>query len=198
MMAFIEEPDMLRLITHSKLPGAQRFESWVYEEVLPSIRKHGAYITAQKAEAFFADPDTIIKIAQNWQKDRKLLEESQEANKALQAENEEMKPKALFADAVATSKQSILVGEMAKILKQNGVENMGQNRFFAWLRDNGYLMKRGGHKNMPSQKAMELGLFEIKENNVVHSDGHITVNITPKITGKGQQYFVTKFLGEVR
>ena len=114
----------------------------------------------------------------------------------LEVANEEMKPKALFADAVSTSKQSILVGELAKVLKGNGVEGMGQNRLFAWMRDNGYLMKRGGHRNMPTQKSMELGLFEVKETSVTHSDGHVTISMTPKVTGKGQQYFVNKFLGD--
>lgn len=197
MFAFIDEPDMIRLITRSKLPSAQRFEAWVYEEVLPSIRKRGAYISAKAAESFFSDPDTIIQIAQNWQKDRQLLIESQAENEALKAENDEMKPKALFADAVTTSKQSVLIGELAKILKGNGVKGMGQNRLFGWMRENGYLMKRGGHRNMPTQKAMELGLFEVKETSVTHSDGHVTISMTHKVTGKGQQYFVNKFLGEV-
>lgn len=119
--------------------------------------------------------------------DRKIL--------ALEEENEIMRPKALFADSVTASKTSILVGELAKLLKQNGVD-MGQNRLFEWLRKNGYLIRRHGNDyNMPTQKAMELGLFEIKETAVTHSDGHTTINKTPKITGKGQQYFVNVFLG---
>lgn len=104
-----------------------------------------------------------------------------------------MRPKALFADAVETSKTSILVGELAKVLKGNGVD-IGGTRLFAWLRDNGWLMKTGSSRNMPTQKSMELGLFEIKETTVVHSDGHTTISKTPKVTGKGQTFFVNKFL----
>lgn len=115
-------------------------------------------------------------------------------NKLLAADNERMKPKEIFADAVSASQNSILVGEMAKLLRQNGVE-MGQNRFFEWLRQNGYLInRRGTDRNMPTQKAMEMGLFEIKETSITHSDGHISVSKTPKISGKGQVYFVNKLL----
>lgn len=196
LATFITEPDVHRLITHSKLPSAQRFEAWVYEEVLPSVNHTGIYITPDKAEAFFADPNTIITIAQNWKRDREALEEQRALNKAQEAQIEEMKPKALFADAVSTSDHCILIGELAKILKQNGVKNMGQNRLFGWMRENGYLMKRGGHKNMPTQKAMEQGLFEVKETSIAHSDGHITLSYTTKVTQKGCQVFVNKFLGE--
>ena len=119
-----------------------------------------------------------------------------EAHRAqLEQKAEQDKPKVLFADSVATSEASILVGELAKILKQNGV-NTGQTRLFAWMRDNGYLIKRSGTDyNMPTQKSMELGLFEIKETSITHSDGHITVSKTPKVTGKGQVYFVNKLIG---
>lgn len=140
-------------------------------------------------EKLLLNPDTIIKIAQNWKEEQAL-------RIAAEKKIEEDKPKVLFAEAVNSSKTSILVGELAKILKQNGVE-IGQNRLFTWLRENGYLIsRRGTDYNMPTQRSMELGLFEIKETSVSHSDGHITVNKTPKVTGKGQIYFINKFKGE--
>lgn len=123
------------------------------------------------------------------------LKRLKEDNAALVAQAEADRPKVLFADSVSASKSTILIGEMAKLLKQNGVD-MGQNRLFAWMRENGYLIRRrGSDYNMPTQRSMELGLFEIKETSVTHGDGHITVNKTPKLTGKGQQYFVSAFLG---
>ena len=123
------------------------------------------------------------------------LKEEREKNKLLQADNERMKPKEIFADAVAASQNSILVGELAKMIKQNKVD-MGQNRLFEWLRQNGYLIKGGSDKNMPTQKSMELGLFEIKESVVSNPDGSMRTTKTPKVTGKGQQYFINKFLGD--
>ena len=188
-MSFIPEGDVYRLIAHSKLPKAQEFESWVFDEVLPSIRKHGAYMTEQTLEDALTSPDFLIRLATQ-------LKEEQEARKALEAENAAMQPKALFADAVATADTSILVGEMAKILTQNGVKDMGQNRFFTWLRDNGYLMKTGSSKNMPTQMASEKGLIEIKESTKVDPNGTVRVMKTPKITGAGQQYFVNLFLNK--
>lgn len=197
LITVINEPNVYRLITHSKLPNAECFEAWVFEEVLPAIRKRGGYMATNQDET----PEQVMARALLIAKDaldRKTaeLERAQADKVLLEVANEEMKPKALFADAVSTSKQSILVGELAKVLKGNGVEGMGQNRLFAWMRDNGYLMKRGGHRNMPTQKSMELGLFEVKETSVTHSDGHVTISMTPKVTGKGQQYFVNKFLGD--
>lgn len=188
-MSFIPEGDVYRLIAHSKLPKAQEFESWVFDEVLPTIRKHGAYMTEQTLEDALTSPDFLIRLATQ-------LKEEQEARKALEAENAAMQPKALFADAVATADTSILVGEMAKILTQNGVKDMGQNRFFTWLRDNGYLMKTGSSKNMPTQMASEKGLIEIKESTKVDPNGTVRVMKTPKITGAGQQYFVNLFLNK--
>lgn len=185
---FIPQGDIYRLAAKSELPGADEFESWIFDEVLPSIHKHGAYMTPETLEAAILNPDTMIKLCT-------ALKEEQEKRKALEAENETMKPKALFADSVAASKSSILVGELAKLLKQNGVHT-GQNRLFETLREKGYLIRRQGNDyNMPTQKSMELGLFEIKETVINHSDGHTSVNKTPKITGKGQQYFVNMFLG---
>lgn len=194
-MSFIPEGDVYRLIAHSKLPKAQEFESWVFDEVLPSIRKHGAYMTEQTLEDALTSPDFLIRLATQ-------LKEEQEARRALEAENAVQAqqiaadaPKVVFADAVATSKSSILVGDLAKLLRQNGIE-MGQKRLFAWLRDNGYLMKRGESYNMPTQQSMERGLFEIKEGSVANPDGSIRVTRTVKCTGKGQQYFVNLFLSK--
>lgn len=183
--SFIPEGDVYRLITHSKLPGAERFERWVFDEVLPSIRKHGMYAT----DELLNDPDLAIKAFT-------ALKEERERNKQLQAENNEMKPKALFADAVATSKTSILVGDLAKLIKQNGIE-IGQKRLFSWMRERGYLIKGGSDYNMPTQRSMQMGLFEIKESTTNNPDGSVRINRTTKVTGKGQQYFINKFLGEL-
>ncbi|MDY4865761.1 phage antirepressor KilAC domain-containing protein [Limosilactobacillus sp.] len=185
----INESGLYSLILGSKLPTAKEFKHWVTSEVLPSIRKHGAYMTPQTIEKALLSPDTIINLATQ-------LKEEQEQRKHLQEENEQMKPKALFADAVSTSNSSILIGQLAKILRQNGV-SIGQNRLFAWMRNHGYLGTRGSNRNVPTQRSMELGLFKTKETVINHSDGHTTVNITTKVTGKGQQYFIQKFLGEV-
>lgn len=186
-MAFIPEGDVYRLIAHSKLPAAEKFERWVFDEVLPTIRKHGAYMTPEQIENVLTNPDTIIQLAQN-------LKAEQEKRRQLECKVEEDKPKVLFADAVATSKTSILIGELAKILKQNGVD-MGQNRLFHWMRQNGYLIRRQGTDyNMPTQKSMEMKLFEIKETSITHADGHVSVSKTPKITGRGQQFFINLFL----
>ena len=187
----VNESGFYTLVLKSRKPQAKPFQKWVTSEVLPSIRKHGGYLTPQKIEEVLTDPDTIIQLATT-------LKEEQARRKALEAENQVMQPKALFADAVAASHTSILVGELAKLLKQNGVE-IGQNRLFRWLRENGYLMKAGSSYNMPTQRSMEQELFEVKETSITHSDGHITVQKTPKVTGKGQQYFINRFLtkGEV-
>ncbi|MBS5334164.1 MAG: phage antirepressor [Firmicutes bacterium] len=177
----INESGLYSLILGSKLPQAKQFKKWVTAEVLPSIRKHGGYIKDQEK---LSDDELLSK----------ALLVAQSKIKERDKEIERMKPKEIFADAVATSKASILIGELAKMLRQNGVE-IGQNRLFTWLRDNGYLIKRNGTDyNMPTQSAMEKGLFEIKETVISHSDGHSTVNKTPKVTGKGQQYFINKFL----
>lgn len=185
-VTLINESGLYSLILGSKLPTAKEFKHWVTSEVLPAIRKHGAYMTPQTIEKALLNPDTIINLATQ-------LKREQEQRKQLQAENEQMKPKALFADAVSTSNSSILIGQLAKILRQNGV-NIGQNRLFAWMRKNGYLGTRGSNRNVPTQRSMELGLFKTKETVINHSDGHTTVNITTKVTGKGQQYFINKFL----
>lgn len=186
---FIPEGDVYRLITHSKLSAAEKFEKWVFDEVLPTIHKHGAYMTPDKLEAAILNPDTMIKLCT-------ALKDEQDKRRALEVKVEEQKPKVLFAESVEAAKTSILIGELAKLLKQNGI-NIGQNRLFEWLRNNGYLIKRqGSDYNMPTQRAMELGLFEIKETTITHSDGHIHVSKTPKVTGKGQVYFVNLFVSK--
>lgn len=177
----INESGLYSLILSSKLPQAKQFKRWVTSEVLPSIRKHGGYINGQEN---MTDEELLSKAL--------LMAQSKIEERDKQIE--QMRPKEIFADAVATSKTSILIGELAKILKQNGVE-IGQNRLFTWLRNNGYLIRRKGTDyNMPTQSAMEMGLFEIKETVVSHSDGHTSINKTPKVTGKGQQYFINKFI----
>lgn len=178
-MSFIPEGDVYRLITHSKLPTAEKFESWVFDEVLPSIRKTGAYMTPETIEKVLMNPDTIISLATQL--------------KELQTKVEKDKPKVLFADAVAASHTSILIGDLAKLIRQNGVE-VGQNRLFQWLRDNGYLCSTGERYNLPTQKSMELKLFEVKETTISNPDGSIRITRTTKVTGKGQAYFVNKFL----
>ena len=176
---FITEPDLYRLISHSKLPAAERFEAWIYEEVLPSIRRRGGYMVATADET----PEETM---------ARALLIANDALKRKDARIAELEPKALFADAVAASDGTCLVGELAKMMRQNGVE-IGQNRLFDLLREEGYLGKCGSNRNVPTQRAMEMGLFRIKETAVTHSDGHVTINRTPKVTGKGQSYFITRY-----
>src|SRR5690606_15010770 len=186
-MTIINEPGLYSVILKSRKPEAKQFKRWVTHEVIPSIRKHGAYMTPEKIEEVLTDPDTIIKLATT------LKEERQ---KRLEAEKkiEQQKPKVLFADAVETSESSILIGELAKILRQNGID-IGRNRLFQWLRENGYLCRqRGEQYNLPTQYSMDLGLFEIKKRTINNPDGSVRVTRTPKVTGKGQIYFVNKFL----
>ena len=181
--ALINESGLYALIFGSKLESAKRFKHWVTSEVLPSIRKHGVYAV----DELLANPEMAIKAFT-------ALKEEREKNKVLEADNQRMKPKEIFADAVSTSHTSILIGDLAKLLKQNGIET-GQKRLFDWLRENGYLIKRKGSDwNMPTQKSMDLGLIEINESTVNNPDGSVRINKTPKVTGKGQQYFINKFL----
>lgn len=187
-MTIINESGLYSLILSSKLPTAKKFKHWVTSEVLPSIRKHGAYATAPTLERMISDPDFAIRLFGE-------LKQEQDKRKALEAQAEKDKPKVLFADAVSASDTDILVGELAKLLRQNGV-NIGQNRLFGWMRKNGYLGNRGSHYNIPTQRAMDAGLFRIKETTVVHSDGHTSVNRTAKVSGKGQVYFINAFLKE--
>ena len=182
-LTIINESGLYSLILSSKLPRAKEFKRWVTSEVLPTIRKHGMFATDELLD----NPDFAIATLQK-------LKEEREAKKLLEATIEEQRPKVIFANAVSASHTSILVGDFAKLMRQNGL-NFGQNRMFAWLRENGYLISRKGNSwNMPTQKAMDLGLFEIKETTINHSDGHISINKTPKITGKGQLYFSDKLL----
>lgn len=185
-MTIINESGLYSLVISSKLPTAKEFKHWVTHEVLPSIRKHGAYMTPETIEKAIYDPDFIINLATQ-------LKNEQAKTAALKADNETMKPKALFADAVATSHTSILIGDLAKLIRQNGVD-IGQNRLFAWLREHGYLIGSGDRRNMPTQRAMDLGLFDIKERTFQNPDGSVRITKTTKVTGKGQQYFINKFL----
>lgn len=186
----VNESGLYSLILSSKMPKAKEFKRWVTSEVLPAIRKHGGYLTADKIEQALTDPDTIIKLATTLKEERAAR---QQAEASLQA----AKPKVLFADAVSASDSTILIGDLAKILKQNG-HPIGQKRLFNWMREQGYLIKRAGADyNSPTQRAMEMGLFKIKETAISHSDGHVSVSKTTKVTGKGQQYFINKFCGEL-
>lgn len=186
-MSTVTESGLYSVILRSDKPEAKPFRKWVTSEVLPSVRKHGAYMTPEVIERTLTDPDYIIQLATT-------LKEEQQKRKALERQAAVDRPKVLFADAVSASHTSILVGELAKLLRQNGV-NIGQNRLFAWLRDNGYLIRRSGTDyNMPTQRSMEMGLFSIKETAITRSDGSVTVSKTVKVTGRGQTYFVDRFL----
>lgn len=181
----INESGLYSLILSSKLPTAKKFKRWVTSEVLPSIRKNGGYIMNQE----------------NMTPEQIMAEGILIAQRIIESKNKEierMKPKEVFADAVETSHTSILIGDLAKVLRQNGVET-GQKRLFEWLRNNGFLIKRNGSdRNMPTQRAMEMGLFEVKESTTYNPDSSIRINKTTKVTGKGQLYFINKFLGERR
>lgn len=182
---FINESNLYKLAFTSRKKEAEEFTEWVTSEVLPSIRKHGGYLTPAKIEEVLSNPDTIIKLATELKQERaKRIEHEQKI--------EADKPKVLFAEAVETAKSSILVGELAKLIKQNGID-IGQQRLFNFMRENGYLIKqKGSAYNMPTQKSMNLGLFEIKERTINHSD-HVEIVKTPKVTGKGQIYFINMF-----
>lgn len=183
-MTIINESGLYSLILLSKLPNAKAFKRWVTSEVLPSIRKQGLYAK----EELLDNPDIAIAAF-------KALKEEREARKALEAENAQMQPLALFAKSVSASDTSILIGDLAKLLKQNDYDT-GQKRLFNELRQRGFLMKSGSSKNLPTQRGMELGLFEVKESTVNNPDGSVRVTKTTKVTGKGQVYFVNLFLGK--
>jgi anti-repressor protein len=185
----INESGLYSVILRSDKPEAKPFRKWVTAEVLPSIRKHGAYMTENTLENMISSPEFGIKLLT-------ALQEEREQRVKLEAKVESDAPKVLFADAVNASHTTILVGELAKLLKQNG-KDIGQNRLFAYLRDNGYLIKRSGRDyNMPTQRSMERGWFTIKERTVQEPNGSISVKKTPLVTGKGQQYFINLFLGQ--
>lgn len=187
-LTVINESGVYALVFGSKLPKAKQFKHWVTSEVLPTIRKHGAYMTPDTLEKALLNPDGMIKVLQ-------ALKTEQDKRRALETKIEEQKPKVVFAEAVSTSKTSILIGDLAKILKQNGID-IGQKRLFAWLRENGYLIKGGSSKNMPTQRAMDMGLFVVKEGSYVNGEGVNVTTKTTKVTGKGQIYFINKFKGE--
>ena len=189
-VGIISEPGLYSLILRSRKPEAKAFKRWITHEVLPSIRKRGGYLTPEAAAEALTDPDFIIRLATDLKAERAKRAQLEEARKA-------ERPKVLFADSVATSDSTILVGDLAKILKGNGAD-IGANRLFARLREDGFLIKRkGADWNMPTQRAMELGLFKIKESSHIHSDGHVTISKTPKVTGNGQTYLVNHYLKEM-
>lgn len=179
----INEPGLYKLIMRSRKPEAKAFQRWVTHEVLPSIRKHGGYMAGQERMT----PEQMLAASMRWLESR--IREQEETIASQSAQLEEQKPKVLFADAVSASDGTCLVGELAKMLRQNGVQ-VGQNRLFARLREDGWLGKSGGNRNVPTQKAMERGLFRIKETAVTHSDGHVTISRTAKVTGAGQRFFI--------
>ena len=189
-VGIISEPGLYSLILRSRKPEAKAFKRWITHEVLPSIRKRGGYLTPEAAAEALTDPDFIIRLATDLKAERAKRAQLEEARKA-------ERPKVLFADSVATSDSTILVGDLAKILKGNGAD-IGANRLFARLREDGFLIKRkGADWNMPTQRAMELGLFKIKESSHIHSDGHVTISKTPKVTGNGQTYLVNHYIKEM-
>ena len=185
---FINESNLYKLVFQSRKPEAERFADWVTSEVLPTIRKHGAYMTETVIERTLTDPDYLIQLATT-------LKEEKQRRILAEAENERNKPKVLFSDSCEVAENSILIGEFAKRLKQNGMPDMGQNRLFALLRDQGYLCKGGERKNQPTQRSMEQGLFETKVRVINNPDGSTRTTTTTKMTGKGQIYFTNKFLG---
>ena len=182
----INEAGLYNVILRSDKPQAKPFRRWVTNEVLPTIRKTGGYVANDDLflNTYFPSADEATKL---------FVRTSLESFRRLNSQIAEMKPKALFADAVEASETSILIGDLAKLIKQNGVD-IGQKRLFAWLRDHGYLIKSGASANMPTQKSMELGLFEVKERTINNPDGSVRITRTTKVTGKGQTYFVNKFL----
>lgn len=191
---FINESNLYKLVFQSRKPEAERFADWVTSEVLPAIRKHGAYMTDGVIERTLTDPDYLIMLATN-------LKEEKAKRDLAEAVNEKNKPKVLFADTVSASKRSCLMGELAKMINQEAIrqgkldKKIGQNKLFAWMRNKGYLCKGGERRNQPKQTYIEQGLFEMKKGSYINSDGVSIITTTPKVTGKGQIYFVNKFLG---
>ena len=174
----VTEPGFYKLVMRSRKPEAKAFQRWVTHEVLPALRRDGGYMVARDETPEQTMARAVL-----------LAQQTIDRQKSRIAE---LEPKALFADAVAASDGTCLVGELAKMMRQNGVD-VGQNRLFAMLREDGYLGNVGQNRNVPTQRAMDLGLFRIKETAVTHSDGHVTINRTPKVTGKGQIYFVKRY-----
>lgn len=185
----INESGLYSLILSSKMPKAKEFKRWVTSEVIPAIRKTGGYIAGSENMTDAEIMAKAVLVAQS------TIQQRDQRIKELESDVAAAKPKVLFADAVSASDSTILIGDLAKILKQNG-HPIGQKRLFNWMREQGYLIKRqGADYNSPTQRAMEMGLFKIKETAISHSDGHVSVSKTTKVTGKGQQYFINKFCG---
>ena len=187
MGVLINESGIYSLVLGSKLPNAKKFKRWVTSEVLPAIRKHGGYLTAEKVEEALLNPDVLIRLATE-------LKDEREARRALESKVAEDAPKVLFAKAVEQAENSILVGDLAKLIKQNGTD-IGQKRLFARLREEGYLGKTGASYNMPTQRAMEMQLFHISERTINNPDGSVRLTRTVKVTGKGQVYFINRYAG---
>lgn len=187
----ISEPGLYRLVMRSRKPEAKEFQRWVTHEVLPQIRKTGGYIPASETD------DDMTILAKAVMIGQRTMEEQKQRIADQQSRIVELEPKARFADAVAASDGTCLVGELAKMLRQNGMD-IGQNRLFRLLQADGYLGKSGSNRNVPTQRAMDLGLFRIKETTVTHADGHTTVSRTPKVTGKGQRYFIDRYWGRTQ
>lgn len=187
----ISEPGLYKLIMRSRKPEAKEFQRWVTHEVLPQIRKTGGYIPTTDAD------DDMTILAKAVMIGQRTMEAQKQKIAAQQTRIVELEPKARFADAVAASDGTCLVGELAKMLRQNGMD-IGQNRLFRLLQADGYLGKTGSNRNVPTQRAMDLGLFRIKETTVTHADGHTTVSRTPKVTGKRQRYFIDRYWGRTQ
>lgn len=187
-MTIINESGLYNVILRSDKPEAKPFRKWVTSEVLPTIRRHGMYATPDTVEKMLADPDTTIKLLET-------IKQERAARLALEAQAEADKPKVLFADAVSASHTSILVGDLAKLLRQNGVD-IGQNRLFSFLREKGYLCSQGERYNLPTQRSMDRGWFQVKETTINQPNGSVRITRTVKVTGKGQQYFINLFLAD--
>lgn len=188
-VTIVSEPGLYALVLGSRKPEAAAFKRWITHDVIPDIRKHGLYATPETVAAMLGDPDTMIAVLTEYKRERaERIRLTEQAKKDA--------PKVLFADSVTASDGAILIGELAKLLKQNGYPS-GQNRLFETLRKEGYLISRKGTDyNMPTQRSMEMGLFTIKETAITHSDGHVTISKTTKVTGKGQVYYVNHFCGK--
>ena len=187
-MTIINESGLYNVILRSDKPEAKPFRKWVTSVVLPTIRRHGMYATPDTVEKMLADPDTTIKLLET-------IKQERAARLALEAQAEADKPKIIFADAVSASHTSILVGDLAKLLRQNGVE-IGQNRLFSFLREKGYLCSQGERYNLPTQRSMDRGWFQVKETTINQPNGSVRITRTVKVTGKGQQYFINLFLAD--
>lgn len=189
--AIVSESGLYALVLASRKPEAHEFKRWVTHEVLPQIRKTGGYIPTSEAD------DDMTILAKAVMIGQRTMEEQKRRIAAQDTQIKELEPKARFADAVAASDGTCLIGELAKMLRQNGMD-IGQNRLFRLLQADGYLGKSGSNRNVPTQRAMDLGLFRIKETTVTHADGHTTVSRTPKVTGKGQRYFIDRYWGRAQ